>query len=452
MKETLAIAERKDSSNAAGIVLACTSAAIAIVGFIWVVWRLHLPLEIDPNESWNAWWADAAFSGTGLYPDPQGIIANNYPPLYFIVLHVASKLAGANAIDAGRYLSLTSIGVIAANIFLLLRTFGHLSRLTAAAGALWLLALFSTYFSRYAGMNDPQFTAIAVMLVGLVVVLRSPDGTNMLLAGTALMVAAGFIKHSLWAMPLSLFVYMIWTAPRRALVFAATGMVLAAVGLAVCLVIWGDDFVQQLMMPRHASWTAAVGQLDGMSWFVVAAILFAWSGRGSWHQPFTRFTAIFLVIAFLVDVLQRRGDGVDVNAEMELALASAMATAHFIHKLGMRTSVSGRTKGVIATAMLLPLIIALPPQALQLYNTNWRNEALSNAARFDVEQKRISEIRTPVVCFPASLCYRAGQPNVYDYFITHQRVKTGTWSQGELEEKIAKAALVFDTPDAKLGW
>jgi hypothetical protein len=56
-------------------------AGLAAIYTLWPIIRAGLPLQIDPNEAWNAWHADRLRQGEPLYPDPAGLIVNNYPPL-----------------------------------------------------------------------------------------------------------------------------------------------------------------------------------------------------------------------------------------------------------------------------------------------------------------------------------------------------------------------------------
>src|SRR4029077_5082285 len=78
------------------------------------VWRAFLPMEIWGNEGWNAYHADQAMRGSGLYPPPDGLIANNYPPLSYYLLGGRGGLFGA-PLYVGRALSiLATLGIGAA--------------------------------------------------------------------------------------------------------------------------------------------------------------------------------------------------------------------------------------------------------------------------------------------------------------------------------------------------
>ena len=61
-----------------------------------------MPIEIDPNEAWNAWQSKSI---AHLYPQADALTINNYPPLYFYLLHGAASL-GAEEIYTGRVISI----------------------------------------------------------------------------------------------------------------------------------------------------------------------------------------------------------------------------------------------------------------------------------------------------------------------------------------------------------
>ena len=65
--------------------------AIAILAFIWPVYRAFLNIEITDNEAWNAYFADAAMGKMPLYPSTAQLITNNYPPLSFYIVGLAGR-------------------------------------------------------------------------------------------------------------------------------------------------------------------------------------------------------------------------------------------------------------------------------------------------------------------------------------------------------------------------
>ena len=83
-------------------------AALAALFMVWPMWRATLPLEVWSNEGWNAYHADDAFNPMALYPSPSGLIANNYPPLWYLLTRLLAALFG-DAVVAGRVLSLIAV-------------------------------------------------------------------------------------------------------------------------------------------------------------------------------------------------------------------------------------------------------------------------------------------------------------------------------------------------------
>ena len=47
---------------------------IATWSFTWTVYRAFLNVEIEPNEGWNAYFADAAMGKMPLYPSTHQLI------------------------------------------------------------------------------------------------------------------------------------------------------------------------------------------------------------------------------------------------------------------------------------------------------------------------------------------------------------------------------------------
>ena len=80
------------------------SAALALATLVLLARNIlaipaHVPL--DPNEGWNAAHALAAMAGHGLYPPPQALMVNNYPPLSFYLIGAVAG-AGHDVLAAGR--------------------------------------------------------------------------------------------------------------------------------------------------------------------------------------------------------------------------------------------------------------------------------------------------------------------------------------------------------------
>ena len=79
-----------------------------LLGFAHVVSVIGLHVPLDPNEGWNAAFAQAVLTTGSPYPPPHSLLINNYPPLSFYLVAAVSRLTG-DAIVAGRLVALVSL-------------------------------------------------------------------------------------------------------------------------------------------------------------------------------------------------------------------------------------------------------------------------------------------------------------------------------------------------------
>ena len=119
-------------------ILIWSIAALAALFLVWPVWRAFLPLEVWGNEGWNAYHADSAMRGSGLYPPPDGLVANNYPPLSYFLIGWLGRLFG-DPLYVGRALSLIATCAIGLFAGLAVRRLGG-SRAAALLGGFWFVA------------------------------------------------------------------------------------------------------------------------------------------------------------------------------------------------------------------------------------------------------------------------------------------------------------------------
>ncbi len=113
---------------AAGVALGLMHIA-CVIGF-------HVPF--DPNEGWNAYFAQAAAATGSPYPAAQSLMINNYPPLSFYLVGALARLTG-DAVIAGRIVALASLFALALGIETAARRMGC-DRLEAAFAALFFTA------------------------------------------------------------------------------------------------------------------------------------------------------------------------------------------------------------------------------------------------------------------------------------------------------------------------
>lgn len=399
--------------------------ALAIAGglvFLLLLGRLwwlpaHAPLDV--NEGWNAMQAMRAWETGGLYPSPDALTANNYPPLSFYIVGLLGLLIGDNIV-AGRLVALAAQMLTGAAVFTAVRRIGH-GRVWAWAGVVLFAAFSATLLRGYAAMNDPQWLAEACMAWAMAIVLPAARGAPVsprAIPAAALLVVMGImIKHNAVAIPLAVTVWLMTTDRRQAAIWAISGAVLT--GLACCVIwrVWGTDpFFDVLAEARNYS----VPRMLSKSALAVIVMLPAVLGCAPlWRhrrQPEIRLPLLLLAVALPIGIVQCAGDGVDVNAFFEavVAISVALPVACALDPL------QARKRLIYAFAPLVLLVPSTVKAGIAEFTGRaaavhrWRNLTMQLAA-----------IRGPVACDDQAVCYWAGRDAGMDLFILKQRLAKG---------------------------
>jgi hypothetical protein len=412
-------ARKADPARSASMAQIGILALLAIYFLIWPIWRLSFPIEIAPNEGWNAYWADAAGNGGTLYPSPDTLIINNYPPLSFYAIGLAQKVFG-DALYIGRALSIFAtlgLGALVGRIILQLGG----GRAAAAVGGLWFVALMARSFSRFVGVDDPQLAGQFLMFAALSWFLAREQAGKSAEGPLLLMVIAGFWKHNIVAVPATVMIWLILYDGRRAIRPIVVGIGAAILGLAVCVAIYGDVFLVNLLTPRPHRFMRAVDGLGRLQWILPALVIWliwAWRERAT---SGARFTALFVGIAFAAYFAQWTGEDVLDNAQFDLVLATAIGmglafdhagTMVLVNRLGaisVRTAIVAiLAVRVVATLRIEPLLIIADPA--------YRAEFYAHAAAARAEAARVAAMPGAIACDLKVICRMAGKPFVNDDF------------------------------------
>jgi hypothetical protein len=403
-------------------------AVLAVYFLAWPVWRLGFPIEIDLNEGFNAYLADAAMGAGPLYPPAGALTVNNYPPLSFYVVGGLAQIFG-DALYVGRALSLLAVLALGVLIAAAVRQLGG-GRAGAAVGGLWFVAVMARSYSPYVGMDDPQLAGHALMTGALVWFLARQARGRSVVPPVLAMAAAGFYKHNVVAVPVTALVWLALKDWRRAIAPAAIGAGAAVLGLAVCVAVYGDAFLANFLTPRIHETMRAAGALGRAQFILPALVLWGIWIATEWRSPAARFTMLFVAIGFAAFVLQSAGDGVDDNAQFDLVIATAVGLGMAFDRAGKTPF--GRRHGAVAAQAVIVLVVAarlaatlrIEP-ALVLFSPEYRAEYFANAQVVRDEAARVAEIPGPVVCGSRVVCRMAGKPFSFDPFKANTMVKTG---------------------------
>jgi hypothetical protein len=430
-------------------------AALAVLTAVyaaWPLWRAAFPLEISVDEPWNAYNAQRLLSGLPLYPNPDDLIANNYPPLSFMAVAALASL-GMDAADAGRLLSLLAVGASGILIATCVRIFSG-GWLAAAVAGLCFVATTSRFFDHYVGKNDPHLPALALMLLALTWFLRRVARGRAAEPAIFLMVVAGFYKHSLVATPTAALLWLLAIDRRIGFRGLSVGVAAAGVGLLLCLAAFGEVFIAQLLFAREHSLWWALGSLGQLQWIAPALIICGiwwWHDRNSAAASFTR---LYAGLAFLAYFAQRSGQGVGINAQFELVAATALATGlaferlraiPFVRRIGLD---HGRT--LVVAVLLARLLVSTRAEAyLTVASPTYRARFEKSTELVMREVEAIRAMEGAIVCSTGTVCRLAGKPFVYDAFAQAQRVLTGNLKPDVLNARIAAQRLTFVANDAR---
>jgi hypothetical protein len=403
-------------------------AVLATYFLVWPLWRVPFPIEIAWNEGWNAYFADAAGRGGTLYPSPDTLVANNYPPLSFYALGWAQKVFG-DALYIGRVLSILSTLGIGALIARIVRQLGGGTAASLVSG-LWFIAIMARSFDRFVGMNDPQLPAHFLMVAALSWFLARDQAGRSAEPPIVLMVVAGFWKHNLVAVPATTLMWLVLRDGRRAIRPVVVGIGVAILGLAICVAVFGEVFLSNLSTPRLYSFMRPLKWLGHLQWVLPALMLWGYWAWSEWNTKTTRFTALFISIAFAAYVVQTSGEAILNNSQFDLVIATAIGLGSAYDRAG-ETNFGRRhgfdaARAVIVLTLVVRLVATLRIEPfLVLADPAYRAEFFADAALARTEAARVAVIPGPVACYYKVICRMAGKPYVYDDFRAEMLIATG---------------------------
>ncbi len=348
-------------------------------------------VSLDPNEGWNAAHALAA----KLYPTPESLMVNNYPPLSFYLVRAAAFITG-DPIIAGRAIAFASFLLVCPAIAAAARQMGADSRGRALAGLFFAATVLVA--SNYVGMDDPQMLGHAVQLAGLVLLLRGRVVVAALIFAVSL-----FVKHNLLTLPMATALWLSLQDRRMAFRFLVSGLVTCGLGLIAFQAAYGINLWTQLASPRLSSFANLQTAVTYL-WWAPLPLIVGWSLGAPWRS----FCLTYAGVALLLGLAFSTGDGVDVNVFFDLAIASALML--------------GLTRWMVpAAASALPLVAVLI--------LTWSDGNFSYTRAFAAEAGRdIAFLQAhpgPALCDQLSLCLWAGKPAEVDVFNIGEAIKSG---------------------------
>ncbi len=394
-------------------------AAGCLMGLVHVLSVIGLHVPFDPNEGWNAYFAQMAMANGTPYPPDGSFLVNNYPPLSFFAIGELGRFVGDN-IFAGRIVSLLALLVTAVGMSEAARGMGCDKVEAAFACLLFIACILLT--SDYAGMDDPQMLGHAVAIWALVVVVRAPRTARRMVLAALILTLAFFVKHNLILLPVSLGAWLLLVDRRKGLTFILSGLIFLLIGAGVFRETFGTSFFNQIASARTYDFANiwAVAQ----TWFVwavmpiCAAIVLLVTAR---RDQYAVLAVIYATVSTFFGLLVLAGAGVDSNALFDAAIGLSICVGLLINRLERREWSAGT-----AIACLVPLLLLLRSVDGDWTGMDyWRQPMAQDRIAARNEIALLRNAREPVMCEMLSLCYWAGRSAQVDVFNTDQRLRTG---------------------------
>lgn len=426
---------------------------LALLAILSVVYPVRcIPWNVmicGPNEGWNAYFQDAVMTGKRLYPTPDQLITNNYPPLSFYAVGFVGKIVG-DPILAGRWISFFGLLAISFFIFQIIRELGG-DRSAGIVGASFFIATMGLFFERYVAMNDPQLLAQAIMIGSFLLFLKGFEERKTFFFSITLMIFAGFFKQNIITFPATALVWLFLRKGQSSfLKHFIFSTCLIVFGFAVCYLCYGSYFFFNFLTPRRffpLQEVAALLDLQSLSLAAIISLPVLWRNRS---KPNVALILICQAIGLGVHFLQRCGSGVDSNSLFCFMIAIALGVGMAFHLFAPDKKEIFQTLFVVL--LLIPLLFApgmwLVKKGLSSdFNkeARWREESMQRII------KKIQALPGDVLTEPY-VTYRAGKSFFVDGFNLEERIQAGTVSPMVLQDRVNKHQLTKVLIDPNVMW
>ncbi|MCF7729959.1 MAG: glycosyltransferase family 39 protein [Chthoniobacterales bacterium] len=423
---------------------------IAAISMLWSIQRSFLGVMINSNEGWNAFFGDAAMGKMQLYPSPDELITNNYPPLSFYIVGSLGKILG-DTILAGRLLSLLAIGVISIFIAQIIKKLSITSGKLASSlqgrliGVTYFIGTLTIFFKWYVGANDPQLLAQAIMIIGFSLFIKAMEQERNYWIAIFVMVIAGFFKHNIITMPLTIMLWLLLQKKWKVFFFCSFfALSLIILGFAICLGAYGFDFYYNFTSPRSCllfKVSHAFSDLGALSVGLLFWFFTSWKFR---KESSVHLVSLMVFIALIVGFVQRLGNGVFVNAQFDLVIALSIG-------LGIAFTLCSRDHcyllqliGIIALA----LFFLLEPSFLYIFSPSYHRRLAESEQIMKDHIEMVRAMPGDVFC-ESYVAYRAGKPFAADALNVEERMRVGrlpkdTMTRRFMQHQLREVDYVWD--------
>jgi len=419
---------------------------LAVLSAIGPLYRAQFLAEVDVNEGWNAYHVDAILHGLPLYPSPDLLITNNYPPLYYYLAAGLSSIFG-DTIFIGRALSFMAVLAVGVESFLILRRLA-VGQLPAFAAAVAYFATMCRLFDGRVAVNDPQLPAQAIMGLGLLLFLIERErGHRWFVLSAGTMVLAGFFKHNVVAVPAATFLFLLLEDRKSAARFAAVGAGMALGGLWLCALAYGPSFAFNVFEPRPYRLLRGLKSLEDLHRVPVQIILWVGYAVGCKDAGRGRLINLLCLAGLAESFGFRMAEEVDRNAGYDLLFALHLAFGAVLERAGdiyPRALSASAYRAVLLTATSIRLLFGEPMDSFNVLIDPAMVHYFRDAEAATIaDVARVRRIPGPVFCESPYTCFMAGKPFAVDGINLQFRVTMGGEPCDVIDRQLASGELTY---------
>jgi hypothetical protein len=252
-----------------------------------------------------------------------------------------------------------------------------------------------------------------------------------------LMVIAGFWKHNIIAIPVTAISWLFISQSRYALRATIISAAACMIGIAGCVLIFGSDFLSNLLANRKYELSNVIGNMGHLQWSALALWIWAGWAFSDRKSEAARFTALHIGSGLFACTLQWFGQGVSRNAEFDLILALGIGIGVVFTRIEaswLAGRIGARQCRDLMVAVLLLRLVASDRQetALLILSDDFRSSIYIRERNNLTDSARVAAMRGDVACDVKIVCRIAKKPFVVDEFKMEELVATGEATTAEV--------------------
>ncbi len=421
------------------------------------------PYDVDNSEAYLVNQALRLSQGEFLYPpiDEEPFLVDNYPPVYPLVLAAGTKIVGV-CFHLARLISLTSTFITA--LLLALWTWELTKNKTAS---LYAALVFLSFYHVYDWCALARVDSLGIMLsvLGLYLMQRSWHWGWI----TLIILIALYTKQSLFAAPLSIFIYYLFTQQKRTAwmylaTLAASGLILFVLmnlltdnGAYNHLVLYNNNtyrFTDLLYYTRH--WVGVYTVWGCAPLLIVALGISQYGSKEQLtHAPAIPLLLFLYTVFSILESMLCGKIGSAPNYLLSLVCATAVGLGFIYHHITSNAKMATTWSALFFFALNITQLAGtfhLPIGGQMMFkhplDYAYTPSTIDQQAA-TLLHNRLKRMEGPILSDRAGVPLAAGHKVEYQPFIFTQLSHQGLWDQSQILNRIAAqefeaVTLMFD--------